>query len=1437
MRYQYQLPDGNMGEFESDRELSQAELVSTVAMLTSGGGAAAPKPPPPAEAPEGPSFGRQIQGIAIEMTGGVATQMAAGAASIPTLGTAWFPITFSGGYGASVLAQKRENPEGDISQGRAIASGLLNMVPGAPGFKAVVRGGKVALSEGAKQLMEAVARREGRKAVVRRSAAGVGYATGYELTKDVIGVALDEEGAELPSAGKLVTTGIFGAAFGGGLEVASQKMSPIVRDAFTKLWPRLKGKSEVEVGRALDKMIAAGDEDALVLLRAAQQQSDAIRMQRQKELEEVFTPVLDRLDAQEIVLKQKARAERAANRNANLAARVQAEARDPAVRAREEALQAVFPAEPPPMDVASKLDMDSPVMRIKELAATGRPFQALRELPLDDQVAINRHFRPTSEATRKVEAKMLQEELLANQMPATQPRISLEDLPSTSAVLEKMGWEPRMRQRVADDLAMGFTARGGGIDLTNGLIGSMVGAMFAPEDSRMEGAMGGFVTGMTLRTASKSKLVEQVGAKVKRLLPNVIPSMFVGRPVSEAIHLSKGRVAAINDQAGKIRDSVSKWVANQPDPDAAIKLLDDYNRGVVLPSALPSEIRYQVKALAEFRDEAQNELLNSVPNLSETNKALIRNSRGQYLTREYRIHSDKSYKPSPEASKALFTKLTLSKSKGGAGKTHAEANAFMQELANPEEFQNMALGRGSSHRGILLHRQNLSKEIRDYLGEILDPLEQMYGTVNKLTRLNAEAAKEQSIIMHGLSGGWIKEGAVPEMKPFNSRYGFGDFSIDEDALKALQQLEGKGISLENQPLGVKMLAGLNTTGNALAKFAAVPMNSASYMVQVYGNFSLMLSTPGVSWSSVKQGLKFAWENTGVPFAVAKGGTKPDFPAIFKELNTLKKYDILDQNVTMSDIRSGFSWLENTMGNLTAPFKAVGRKISTAYQLADNASRAIVFYSNRDNLQKIGTGLTGEALDRAAASVTNLTFPNYSRINDSIKALSKFGAANNFVAFNAELVRTSFNSVSLGASMIRRGRETGNKAMVQEGWRRAMVPPTLAALGVAGTALHNSINDVPKERGDAIKEALIPEYNERDMLLLEMTNDDKSFRYAQPSYLLPHAIVGDIASAFVDGGGGYDGLVNAMGKTWDSFGGEGTIFHRALFATILNSKPDGGGKVSVEGNPLELGAYFLEKGFPVGVVREYNLLRDALSETTRVGGRELTVAQLGERMAGLRVYQYNVEEAAIQKAKPIVQFFNDARGDYRRDVERNVTPKDREESYVRNSGRYQRAYEQTRTRVESLRRVGLETEQIARVLREAGMGQQEILMGLEGTFVPMPRDIPTPSRDVYESQIVGLSQNDAAAAITRIAKTQPELALQLRDYYRADAKSKYLGLTPEETILNRLSVSTGQRGRYLAEKVRGMTREQRETYLNDLAKRGLVNQKVNQDILRELYTQQ
>jgi diphthamide biosynthesis methyltransferase len=111
-------------------------------------------------------------------------------------------------------------------------------------------------------------------------------------------------------------------------------------------------------------------------------------------------------------------------------------------------------------------------------------------------------------------------------------------------------------------------------------------------------------------------------------------------------------------------------------------------------------------------------------------------------------------------------------------------------------------------------------------------------------------------------------------------------------------------------------------------------------------------------------------------------------------------------------------------------------------------------------------------------------------------------------------------------------------------------------------------------------------------------------------------------------------------------------------------------------------------------------------------------------------------------------------------------------------------------------------------------------------------------DVYESQFAGRTTREQMELLRELARDKDtiQLARGVQSIIRDERRVQVRGLTPKEQLLGKMAIGTGQRAKVLAAELKDLSTEDRNRRLDELARKGLVNQKVRQDVMKELYGQ-
>jgi hypothetical protein len=293
--------------------------------------------------------------------------------------------------------------------------------------------------------------------------------------------------------------------------------------------------------------------------------------------------------------------------------------------------------------------------------------------------------------------------------------------------------------------------------------------------------------------------------------------------------------------------------------------------------------------------------------------------------------------------------------------------------------------------------------------------------------------------------------------------------------------------------------------------------------------------------------------------VSKGGED----GVSTYLNEARKYGVLDQNIEVSELK----YVLNRASKGKIDFKnfidnPVVKKLGDIYQGSDNFWKiyADKYYTaalrpamkNLDdvktwfkdvakqefNPRDLATGLDKgleQGIREVSAHLTTNTMPTYSKVPQVIKDL-RFLPFGNFIAYPAEIIRTTSNVLTIGAREL----VSENPYIRQMGARRLIGAATTLG-GIEQAVQHSAqyITGMDSDKLDAYQRHFAPDY-ERNSTLIPITAPDNkgNFKYVNFSYTNPYTTILQPINAVLKAYG--DGSLNKDGAD--------TIVKNALFGT-------------------------------------------------------------------------------------------------------------------------------------------------------------------------------------------------------------------------------------------------------------------------------------------------
>tara|TARA_R110000824_G_scaffold139118_1_gene304093 strand:- start:6198 stop:9881 length:3684 start_codon:yes stop_codon:yes gene_type:complete len=972
------------------------------------------------------------------------------------------------------------------------------------------------------------------------------------------------------------------------------------------------------------------------------------------------------------------------------------------------------------------------------------------------------------------------------------------------------------------------------------------------------------VSQVATNTLAKGDIVENFpkSAKglvglAKRTVSRIAPSAGIGRELDLDLERIRKEADGLEATADKIRSTIESKLKR--DPSAKDKI-DQFLTG---QADLDSSLNDIAADLRKFKDEmapVQEELAQLIDadfyraldskereRLSNTIRQSIKENK--YLKREYRIFTDKNFVRSPaqrrkaqeeiadsiikknreEISEAIKNKKEVP-SRIGKESAMVQAGEHLKSLENASarSQKNKEVGYvPQSFQGSLKKLREPGEQEKLYLGEIKDPSEKVFGTLSGTARLRQAAKEDQAILDYVQRSGVgvrLRPGEmVPEdLEKLNLK------TIDDSNIYVPIEFE---IALEKvRPRVAKQRDNFNKTWDSISGFVKaknVLGNAPAYATQLVSGIGLTLSN-GI----MPRGRYF--KNVGRGTQVVAGDFKAlsKIPGIQRVLGDRKAFlddyqdavslGIINQNVEASDIRNAFE------GSFK-PLKKIIDPLGKVYSAPDSTYRYALWKSNQDSISKMFPGLDEQSAKRLAANFTNDTFPNYERVSGAAKFLSRKAAINPYISFTLETFRNVYNQVKYADQMLKGefGRNLGidpskltkadQAAMRLEGLKRLG-----AVIGVVGgsTAAATGAVNVFKgkdettletdEEKQAYQETIANSWDRGKTLVATMNEDRSKSRYADPSYLVPQAIIRDAIKA------GLSGDPDAITKyVVDQFGTDGGLVVRPLLNAIANKDDFGNILESQEDYGAEERAMYLFKELLTPpTLREAKKWEEALE-----GKGKYDVGDLTKRAFGLRVNAVDNKQQARFNIMDSVKNLQETKRRFYKDAE-ELQDADLQAAYQRSNAQAKQSYDKIAKHYKNLQTLGFSENEIFTIMKkEAGVSSKDLLrissgLGYENFEATKAKNI----RELYEDLDPEISKDRAIRAIE-----DPEIRRRLENYQK------------EQEFIEKKNISIRERT------LMGLTNIEKVQYLKnnnasrgeiiDLWKRKVISGKVRAEALR------
>ena len=647
------------------------------------------------------------------------------------------------------------------------------------------------------------------------------------------------------------------------------------------------------------------------------------------------------------------------------------------------------------------------------------------------------------------------------------------------------------------------------------------------------------------------------------------------------------------------------------------------------------------------------------------------------------------------------------------------------------------------------------------------------------------------------------------------------------ALENLKESNFVGGVIDKQVTGIrKVLSEIYQPLVGLSKATKVVLNPASYATNLLGaeiaalasgNFNLLGKDAyrGIRASFDEFGSIEGWAEP-LGRAVSKtsrlGMSSKAVQEMRSDIGKMQRYGMMNKDVTAVDTMRALE--DGSVGRFIQkgldPF-------SKAYQVSDNALRYVVWKGNTTKLKKMFSRPEGmklvkynDEIERGAAFLTNSTYQNYDKLAKPIRAFSRVGLMPPFVAFSAELTRNLFNNFKAATYMMggKFGKDLGLSSSVLANANRGEMfkegITRYAMIGALTYGTYKAVNYINEEGGvdretiNALKNTVIPDYDRDKELIVTMNPDGKSGHYINASYINPFAFFNSFARAYQDGTntiGSLSGVADVLKK---EFTGRGNFVFHELGSLVRNSDEYGNPITLKEdgvGKSADLAKHFFGELLKPGAVRELDKWVDALNG---IGDNE--VKDLVHRMLGIRKTSFNLEEDSKWKIRPSKERMTIAEGRYFHfQKEPNISPERKAQEYQEANSVRLASMDNLQTVYDSLKVLGMSEDNAIGIMKDNRVSSSDLIQLSQNNIQDLELSKTDSLSDKYEQlsgdtfretreNIIENTREDPQVRKSLLNKLQKEQLYDRRGVTMFDRQLLGLGVAERaDTLMNVLGV--------------------------------------------------
>ena len=805
----------------------------------------------------------------------------------------------------------------------------------------------------------------------------------------------------------------------------------------------------------------------------------------------------------------------------------------------------------------------------------------------------------------------------------------------------------------------------------------------------------------------------------------------LSREQKEAEFAIKDLYAGIREVFGISKmEMITKGLVSVP-PEFVQQLNDAMAKKIDI-NTMPEPVREPLTRMRQHIDAMSRQLvdLNVLP---DELSAKISENLGVYLTRSYKIFTDKNWINKIPAEKLtaarnfLYQQQLKNDPEATIEMADRELRNMLNDWASDAEGLRKRGGKlGAKDLSVMMERAKVPKVLREVMGENTNVIFNYANTIGKISRFVSDQKFLNEVKAKGTGEFLFTEKDAP--KGFNTQIAaeesrtmspLNGLRTTPEIAKAFEEF-GKGYDARENP-GLYVLAWLNAVGKLNLTVGSV----LTQMRNMLGQPAFFVFNGHYNWRVIRQEIDAIAKEKGISQEDAK-----------KELVKLAAAQgLVNENAYAGELRTAFQevGLEtfDDIGPdeftkqfvLTRMYLKGVKSAQELYQKTDEFGKLVGWLNETKRIQRMNKGMDKQTAQSIAAERTRDTYPTYSQSSEALRLFRRQPFIGPFATFFYETFRTSFHNLRYAFEDIN-GPTPEHKA---EGIKRLAGAMTTLSMGAFGINLLSKLaSGIGDDEEEDVRRMLPPWAKDASLAWMPKSKDG-TYNFINVSYINPYNAMTDpfiaMMSGFAKGDKPEEIAAQALGSFLSPFSSEQPV--TATIADAMRNRTETGKQIynpqdDITTKTSKIMLHIFGKTFTPGTI---NRLRERIIPAIQgetVGTRAPAPAkEIAAELTGIRFETLDMKAAFSNKAWEFSKAANESERIFR-DVatrRRRVDEQEQVDAYLRSEQTRYEIWNDMYRDYMAVRRAGASQGEAVRLMTDIGISKKEAIAISKGRYVP------------------------------------------------------------------------------------------------------------------------